>query len=515
MTHDDAHSDAALDPARAALLGAGSALTGLAVAELLGLVLPGRPSPVATVADAVISGMPAGPREALISVVGTLDKPLLVLGVALGVVLAGAVLGLVCASRPSRAPWVFGAGGLVALVLVLPTSSDARFGLTVQVAAGTVAALLAWERLAVRPAAPPEAAGVDRRTVLRGAGVLAVASVVALAAATAVRRGSTAAVDKVRAGLRLPAPADAAAPVPAGATPAVPGLAPVVTASADFYRIDTALSLPEVDLAAWTLHVDGRVDRPLTLTYADLLARPAVERYVTLACVSNPVGGDLVGNARWQGVLLADLLDEAGVHPDADLVVGVSLDGFTAGFPRAVLADGRDAMVAYAMNGEPLPAEHGFPARLVVPGLYGYVSATKWLAEVRLSTLADDTPFWVGRGWSADGTVQAASRIDVPQPGGSVAAGEVVVAGRAWHQHRGVGGVEVSVDDGSWQPAELATPIGPDTWRLWTYRWSAAAGNHRLRVRMVDVDGTPQDGTEHPPFPGAAAGYHEVLVDVV
>jgi DMSO/TMAO reductase YedYZ molybdopterin-dependent catalytic subunit len=302
--------------------------------------------------------------------------------------------------------------------------------------------------------------------------------------------------------------------LPAGITPAVPGIAPAITPNADFYQIDVALSAPVVDVASWTLAVTGQVSSPLTLTLEQLLALPSIERHIALTCVSNEVGGDLVGTARWQGVRLTDVLEKVGVQDGADLVLGVSVDGFTAGFPRSILDDGRDAMIAYAMNGEPLPVRHGFPARLVVPGLYGYVSATKWLREIRLTTLADDTPFWLQRGWAEDGTIEAASRIDVPRGGTRIGAGTVAVGGRAWHQHTGVGSVEVSVDGGPWETATLAAPIGTDAWRLWSWQWRAASGTHELRVRMHDLDGTPQDSAVRPVFPGASSGLHTITVDV-
>ena len=510
----DADADARADRRRAALAGGLAGASGLAAAELLGLVLPGRPSPVTSVADRVVATMPDGPREALIGAVGTLDKPLLVLGIVLAVVGGGALVGRGCAARPSLAPPLLVAGGVVGWLAAWDGSTTGAAGLALAVAAGIAVAVLVWHRLA--PAAPREAMGplVERRTVLRVAVLVGAVSALGLGVAAITRRGSAAAVDAVRAALRMPAPTSAAPALPAGTTPDVPGIAPAITPNGDFYQIDVALTPPAVELATWRLSVTGRVDAPLTLTYERLLALPSIERYVTLTCVSNEVGGDLVGTARWQGVRLADLLAMAGVHGDADLVVGVSVDGFTAGFPRTVLADGRDAMVAYAMNGEPLPVNHGFPARLVVPGLYGYVSATKWLQEIRLTTLAEDVPFWLARGWTPDGRIEAASRIDVPRTGTRVAAGPVAVGGRAWHQHTGVGAVEVSVDGDPWQQATLAAPIGTDAWRLWSWTWPATSGTHQLRVRMHDLDGAPQDDAVRPVFPGAASGLHTITVTV-
>jgi DMSO/TMAO reductase YedYZ molybdopterin-dependent catalytic subunit len=509
--------DPAVDRRRATLVGALAALAGLAAAELFGLVLPGRPSPVTFVADRVIEAMPSGPREALIGAVGTLDKPLLVVGIVLVVLGGGAVIGRVGATRPSLVPALLVTGGVLGWLVAWNGSTADALGLALVVAVGVTAALLVWNRLAPEPpAVSASSAGpvLERRTVLAVAGAVGIASAVALVVVAVARRGSSAAVDAVRTSLRIPRPTHPAAPLPAGITPAVPGIAPAITPNADFYQIDVALTPPAVDVASWQLSVTGRVTTPLTLTYDQLLALPSIERPIALTCVSNEVGGDLVGTAMWQGVRLTDVLTTAGVHDDAELVVGHSVDGFTAGFPRSILGDGRDAMIAYAMNGEPLPVKHGFPARLVVPGLYGYVSATKWLTEIRLTTLAEDVPFWLARGWSEDGAIEAASRIDVPRPGARLAAGTVAVGGRAWHQHTGVGSVEVSVDSGPWQQATLAASIGTDAWRLWSWQWQATTGTHELRVRMHDLDGTPQDDAVRPVFPGASSGLHTITVEV-
>jgi DMSO/TMAO reductase YedYZ molybdopterin-dependent catalytic subunit len=508
--------DIRVDRRRTASAGALAALAGLVAAELVALLLPGRPSPVTLVADRVIAVMPDGPREALIGAVGTLDKPLLVVGILVAVVSGGAIIGAISASRRSLATPLFVAGGAVGWLVAWNGTTADLTGLLVVVAAGVAGALLVWNRLVPAAAHGRDASGptVDRRTLLRATAFVGAAAAVGVGVVALARRGSSAAVDSVRTALRLPAPTDKAPTLPAGITPDVPGIAPAITPNADFYQIDVALSAPQIDVATWSLAVTGRVATPLTMTFADLLAMPSIERHIALTCVSNEVGGELVGTARWQGVRLTDVLDRAGVTADADLVMGVSVDGFTTGFPRSVLADGRDAMIAYAMNGEPLPVRHGFPVRLVVPGLYGYVSATKWLTEIRLTTLADDVPFWLSRGWAQDGRIEAASRIDVPRTGTRVAAGTVAVGGRAWHQHTGVGSVEVSVDDGPWEPATLAAPIGTDAWRLWSWRWTATAGTHTVRVRMHDLDGTPQDDEVRPVFPGASSGLHTITVDV-
>jgi hypothetical protein len=271
---------------------------------------------------------------------------------------------------------------------------------------------------------------------------------------------------------------------------------------------------PTVDVADWRLRVRGMVAREVVLTYDDLLGLPQMEQDVTIACVSNEVGGDLIGNARWQGVRLADVLDMAGVDPAASQIVGRSVDGWTAGFPTDVAFDGRDAMIAVAMNGEPLPVPHGFPARLIVPGLYGYVSATKWLAELELTTWEAFDGYWVPRGWAKEGPIKGQSRIDVPRRGADLVPGEVWVAGVAWAQRRGVARVEVQVDDDPWQDAELADELDVDTWRQWRWRWQATPGEHVLRVRATDGDGVTQSEQRVPVAPDGAEGWHSRTVRV-
>ena len=302
--------------------------------------------------------------------------------------------------------------------------------------------------------------------------------------------------------------------VPAGADLRVRGLTPWRTPVATFYRVDTALGTPLVDPYDWRLRVHGRVERELELSFDDLLGRELVEAWVTLTCVSNQVGGDLAGNARWTGVRVADVLREAGVRPGADAVRTRSADGWTAGTPLDVLTDGRDALLAVAMDGEPLPVEHGFPVRMVVPGLYGYVSATKWLVELEVTRFADFTAYWTDKGWAAQAPVKTASRIDVPSGSDSVPVGRVAVAGVAWAQHRGVAKVEVRVDDGPWAVARLAGVPSDDTWRQWVLMWDATPGVHLLTVRATDGTGAVQTEVPSPPMPGGATGWHSVEVEV-
>lgn len=309
-----------------------------------------------------------------------------------------------------------------------------------------------------------------------------------------------------RAAIRLPAPAD---PAPAFSPP--PGFR---TPNPSFYRVDTALAVPRIDVSSWSLRIHGMVGRDAEFSFADLLNRPMIEREVTMTCVSNEVGGRYVGTARWLGVPLAPLLRELGVRPGADQVVARSAEGMTIGTPVATVLDGRDAMLCVGMNGEPLPPEHGFPVRMLTPGVYGYAGSCKWLTELELSTFADFDAYWVRRGWAARAPIRTASRIDQPQPFATVAAGTVTVAGVAWAQRRGITAVEVQVDDEPWAQAELLPVPSVDTWVQWRYRWRATPGPHALRVRATDGTGQVQPEERATPFPSGATGRHTVTVTV-
>jgi DMSO/TMAO reductase YedYZ molybdopterin-dependent catalytic subunit len=304
------------------------------------------------------------------------------------------------------------------------------------------------------------------------------------------------------------------ATLPPGAASTVEGITPLVVPNQDFYRIDTALLVPTVDVTSWRLRIHGMVDRETSLTFEQLVALPLFEQYVTIACVSNEVGGDLVGNAKWTGVSLRDVLDMAGVQAGATQLVGRSVDGWTAGMPTDwVMDDAREAMIAVRMNDEPLPLEHGFPARLIVPGLFGYVSATKWLSELELTTLEAFDAYWIPRGWAKEAPVLTQSRIDVPRPRTRVDAGRVPVAGVAWAPDRGITRVEVAVD-GQWQEARLSTPISAATWVQWRLDWEATPGSHELQVRATDGRGEVQTADRTQPAPDGARGHHTVVVEV-
>ena len=317
-----------------------------------------------------------------------------------------------------------------------------------------------------------------------------------------------------RAQVRLPAAAVRAAAVPAGTELRIPGLTPFYTPNASFYRVDTDLVLPQVSPENWTLRIDGMVDHPLEISFAELLKMPLTEADITLVCVSNQVGGTYNGNARWLGAPLAGLLRRAGVQAGADQVLSTSTDGMTISTPVGTIMDGREALLAVGMNGQPLPIAHGFPARMIVPGLYGYVSATKWVSKLTLTTFAKQQAYWTQRGYSAQAPIKTESRIDVPKPLSQIAAGRVAVAGVAWAPATGIAGVEVSVDNGPWQHATLAAADGIDTWRQWMWAWEAKPGLHNLQVRATDNSGVTQTSQRAYPVPNGASGWDSTVVTV-
>jgi DMSO/TMAO reductase YedYZ molybdopterin-dependent catalytic subunit len=355
--------------------------------------------------------------------------------------------------------------------------------------------------------------GNGRRAFLVTAGVSLVAAVAGEYGGRqfATRKNVSAA----RALIRFPRAAQPAAPLPTGINPKVAGLSQFITPNGQFYRVDTALIVPEVDPNNWTLRIHGMVQRPVTVTFDQLLRRPLIEDYITLCCVSNPVGGPYIGNAKWLGASLASLLRDARPLAGADQLLCTSADGFTSGTPLSVVMDGREALVAVAMNGTALPVEHGFPARLVVPGLYGYVSACKWVTDIEVTTFAKAAAYWVQEGWAQQGPIKTESRIDVPSNGATVGPGPVTVAGVAWAQHKGIAAVEVQVDNGPWQEATLADVPGIDTWRQWTWQWaSPAPGNHTIQARATDKTGYTQTSQIADVAPNGASGYPSASVAV-
>ena len=502
--------------ARSALSGLLAAAVALAVSEVVAGLLSGAPSLVLSVGARVVDTVPGPVERQAIDLLGTADKPVLLAGILLLSAACGALLGVLATRR-----FLAGAAGLVAFAVLggAAALADPQAGavpVLVVVQAGAVAGVLAlWAllRAARVPAVPATVAGgMDRRGFLRAA--VAAAALAAAGGLAGQLLETRQRVGRIRAAIRLPEPVRAAPVAVAGASLDVAGLTPLHVPNARFYRIDTALRVPQVDPATWSLRVHGDVERPFELSYDELLALPQVEADITIACVSNEVGGSLVGNARWQGVPLRTLLTRAGVRPGGTQLLGRSVDGFTAGFPTDTALALDNAMVAVGMNGEPLPTDHGFPARIVVPGLFGYVSATKWLSEIELTDSSVEG-YWIPRGWAKQGPVLTQSRIDVPARSARVPAGSTVVAGVAWAPTRGIRSVEVRVDDGPWEPAELAAALGDECWRQWLYRWDARPGRHRLTVRATDGDSVLQTDARAPVAPSGATGHHRRDVEVL
>ena len=508
--------------APSALAGFAGAAAALGASELVAGLVTDIPSLVVAIGNAVVeAGAGSRVKEVAIALFGTNEKTALIVGTVLLALLIGAGLGVLAARRGLG--WGAGGFGAFALAGIAATAVNPldRTALAVVPAAVAVVAGVATLRLMLRVNAAVAATGARggdparaRRDFLRlGFGLTAIA---AIAGVFGRQLSSRSQASAAREDVVLPEAATSAPPAPlADEFSEIDGLSPLYTPNEDFYRIDTALSTPMVDVDTWSVRIHGMVDNEVVLTYDDLLALPQFEADITIACVSNEVGGDLIGNARWQGVRLSDVLDLAGVDPTADQVVGRSVDGWTAGFPTQLAFDGRDSMIALAMNGEPLPIPHGFPARLIVPGVYGYVSATKWLSDIELTTWEAFDGYWIPRGWAKEGPVKTQSRIDVPARGQQLTAGPQYIAGMAWAQHRGVELVEVSIDDGPWEPAELGEEINPDTWRQWRLRWDATPGDHAIRVRATDRTGETQSATPVPVAPDGAEGHHTRQTRVV
>lgn len=500
----------------ASIIGIVAAAVSVGIAEVVAGLGRTLRSPVLDVGDRVIDGTPAAVREFAIDTFGTSNKTVLLFGIAVLLAVFGAVVGIV-AVRVSFGLGVlgvviFGTLGVVAALesgrgpaAMLPSVFGTAFG----VASLTVLVHLASRASVIQPDDVP---GLERRRLLLG---LASGAVLAAVGGVAGRwlggrfRVPMAQRTGTLPGVDAPLPA-----IPAGADFRLPGLTPFVTANGAFYKIDTGLEDPQIATDDYRLRITGMVDRTRVLTYQDLLDMPQIEADITLACVSNEVGGDLIGNARWQGVRLVEVLADVGIDPAADQIVGRSIDGFTCGFPTAVGLDGRDAMVAVGMNGERLPVAHGFPARLLVPGLYGYVSATKWLTEIELTTFAAFDHYWERRGWAEQAPIKTQSRIDVPRNSAELAAGPVTIAGVAWAPTRGIAAVEVRIDGGPWQPAELATAVGTTTWRQFQTSVVLPPGRHTIESRATDGTGATQPEVRTRPAPNGADGWHTIEINV-
>jgi len=527
-----------------ALAGIVAAIVALGFAELIAGLRQQWSSPVIDVGDRVIDNVPPFVKDFAIETFGTNDKLALLLGIGATLLIYAAVIGALAFRKRIETGLVgIGVFGLIGAYAAISNRAGGSLDDAIPTIVGTaVGAAVLWgaHRIA-RPllAGSPNADAVDpsdptdvdqqaptdapratrRELLVRSGGVLAALAFVG-AGAGAVGRTirSRFSATESRMNVALPAATNTLDAIPSGVSVGVDGVAPFVTPNADFYRIDTALTVPQVPTEGYELRVTGMVERELSLSFGDLLRREVVEHDITLTCVSNTIGGELIGNARWTGVRLDELLVEAGVDPAATQVVGRSIDGYTCGFPIEAATDGRNALVAFGMNGEPLPLEHGFPVRLIVPGLYGYVSATKWLTEIELTTFEDFEQYWVPRGYADRAPIKLMSRIDSVDGLGTLtraADGTAAIGGVAWAQTRGISAVEVQLDDGPWQPCELGAALNDDTWRQWAFRWSpTATGRSSIRCRATDGDGVIQTDERTEPLPNGASGHHQIVVFV-
>ncbi len=482
--------------------------TGMVVAALGNVA-----SPIDAVGSSFIDRTPRWLKELAIDWFGTNDKTALRVGIVIVLILVSLIGGAFSNKRPS--PLV---GAIVIFSFLGALSASERAGSTwVSIAAPgigsivgiAVGLIMLWQinnqwLLKHFPSESPAPLGWDRRRFIRTASSASVGAVVLGALA---QNGEQQRVDRIEAQIpdSLPTAIDSSNIYDGEAEP---GELLYITPNADFYRIDTALSFPNVNLDTWKLRIHGMVDNDIELTYQDLLDMPQVERTITICCVSNDVGGPYIGNAVWQGVFLKDLLERAGVNSEAEQVFSRSIDGWTSGFPIEVALDGRDAMLAIGMNGEALPLEHGFPARLIVPGVYGYVSATKWIKEIEINKWSDAEGYWVPLGWSRDAPIKTQSRIDVPRKNQELQPGVNKIAGVAWAQHTGIEKVEVRIDKGEWIEATLSEDLSDDTWRLWTCEWVATSGKHSAQVRATDKSGYTQTETVTSVAPDGATGWH-------
>ena len=513
----------------AALAGVVAAAVVLAVAELIGAFFTARATPLFALGSTFIDFTPPWLKDFAIATFGTNDKAALFVGMGLTIAVLACVLGVVAYRK-----WALGVLGVLFMGAVTVACVVTRSGVGIADAIpsvlGTLAGLVVLRRLMVTlwglkewPEAPADTAyagdarergeGTSRRSFFTAAGITAVAAGIA---ATGGRLLGAARnnVAQARDALRLPAPAKAAAPVPAGVQSPVQGVTPWLTPSNEFYRIDTALSVPEINVNDWELRVHGLVEQEVTLTFQDLLDAQLIESHVTLTCVSNPVGGNLAGNAKWLGLPIREVLARAKPKDGADMVLSTSIDGFSASTPLEVLQDDRDAMLAIGMNGEPLPLEHGYPVRMVVPGLYGFVSATKWVVDLEVTRFADNKAYWTNRGWSERGPIKTMARVEVPKSFAKVPAGKVAVGGTAWAQTRGITKVEIQIDNADWVETTLSTEASTVTWRQWSYEWDATPGPHYIKVRATDGTGEVQTDKRADPVPDGASGWQSVMVTV-
>jgi DMSO/TMAO reductase YedYZ molybdopterin-dependent catalytic subunit len=493
---------------RDALGGALAAVVGVTSGNLVASLTNPDASPVLAVGSQVIDLTPTPLKQWAVATFGTADKPILVGSVAAAVGIAAAVTGVLARRRFTAAAGLFGALGASAAVIAVLRPGGTAWDAIPSLITSVVAVLVLHVLMRLGDHLPSSAYGVSRRAVFVSGGLVLLAAALESSARFIVS-GRTTPADLV-----LPAARDVPPPLRAGVN--VEGITPFRTSNREFYRVDTRLSLPTVDVDMWRLRIDGDVQHPLSLTFDELTAMELIERDITITCVSNEVGGRYVGGARWLGVRLTDVLDRAGIDAtSADQILSTDVDGMTISTPRSIALDGRDSMIAIGMNGAPLPTEHGFPARLIVPGLYGFVGATKWLTRMTLTTYAKQDAYWTKRGWATDAPIKPSSRIDTPRPFEDVKAGPVTVGGVAWAQHQGgIVAVEVSIDAGPWAPARLGPSAGQDYWRQWYLRWEATPGRHTLAARAITGGGRSQSARRVTPFPAGSSGIQRLALTV-
>ncbi|MUL85499.1 molybdopterin-dependent oxidoreductase [Mycobacterium sp. CBMA247] len=492
--------------------GVAAAAVSLGVAQLVSIPFPPQAEPRNAVGSAIVDLTPGPVKEWVIQALGGLDKLFLALVVLAVIATTAAIAATYETRRRPAGSAIFTVAGLLGCAAVLSRPGATALDIVptlVGTACGVAALRLLALRLWTTPDDDHDELDTTRRVWLITAALLGFGAASGLLGVVVNRLTSSVAAERNTS--VVPSPRVPAPPVPAGVQPRDVALPSFITDAADFYRVDVALSVPQLSRDDWRLRIHGMVDREITYSFADLARFEAVEKPVTLTCVSNPVGGDLISNGMWIGYRLTDLLRAAGVAPDADMLLSTSVDGFTVGTPVEVLSDGRDALLAVGLNGQPLPVEHGYPARLVVAGLYGYVSATKWVTDLELTRFDRAEAYWTRQGWAPRGPIKTESRIDVPKSGQKVPAGSATFGGVAWAQNRGVRDVEVRIDDGPWQPAQLGTAYSNQTWRLWSFPWQATSpGSHSITVRATDNTGTVQTSDETATVPDGATGWHSV-----
>lgn len=492
-----------------------------AAAQLLAAFFSPVSAPLTSLGSTFIDFTPGWLKDFAIATFGTNDKLVLLISMGVVAALLAAAAGVV-ARKNLRVGYIIVLVFAVVLALSVITRSGAGILDLFPLLVGTVAGILSLRFLT--PEASTAAQGdVDeqsvhtpsRRSFFLKSGALAAVALVAGFGGTVLADARNKA-RTIREALKLPAPKTKAAALPEGVQAPVEGISSFVTPNEDFYRIDTALVVPELDPSTWALRVHGMVEEEFTIGFDELLASELVESYTTLTCVSNVVGGNLVGNAKWLGYPLREVLARAKPKAGADMVLSTSSDGFSASTPLPVLQDDRNAILAVGMNDEPLPLEHGFPVRMVVPGLYGYVSATKWVVDLEVTTFAEKEGYWTSRGWTSHGPIKTSSRVEVPRALGRVEAGKVVIGGSAWAQTKGISKVEVQLDGGDWQLAQLASEASVDTWRQWSFIWDGAqAGTHKVTVRAYDTDNVLQIEDKAPPAPNGSSGWHSMTFTVI